>query len=78
MLVCKNKKWSFAADDYDAFMQLIPDKELSVVQAKRAAETAKTEPSASDRLKELRMLLDDGLITQAEYDAKRAEILKDI
>ena len=37
------------------------------------------EPAASDaaqRLSQLKTLLDRGLITQAEYDAKRAEILK--
>ncbi len=35
-------------------------------------------PSAEERLKSLRSLLDSGAITQAEYDAKRAEALKDL
>jgi hypothetical protein len=34
--------------------------------------------SATGRLKELNRLLEDGLITQAEYDEKKAEILKQL
>jgi hypothetical protein len=34
--------------------------------------------SASGRLKELNRLLEDDLITQAEYDEKKAEILKQL
>lgn len=79
VLVCKNRTWSFAQEDYNAFIQLIPDKELSVVQAKRAAESAQPkEKSATDRLRELKSMLDSELITQDEYDVKRAEILRKI
>jgi hypothetical protein len=34
--------------------------------------------SAASRLKELNRLLEDDLITQAEYDEKKAEILKQL
>ena len=34
--------------------------------------------SAEDRLKKLNDLFKSGLITQAEYDAKKKEILKDM
>ena len=34
--------------------------------------------SPTGRLKELNRLLEDGLITQAEYDKKKAEILKQL
>lgn len=79
VLVCKNKKWSFAPEDYNAFMQLIPDKEISVVQAKMAAESVQMkEASASDRLRELKNMLNENLITPEEYDAKKSEILKGI
>ena len=40
----------------------------------RLAPPAATDPA--QRLSQLKTLLDRGLITQAEYDAKRAEILK--
>lgn len=33
-------------------------------------------PSGADRLRDLRKLLDDGLISQAEYDEKRKDLLK--
>lgn len=79
ILVCKNKKLSFSPDDYSAFMQLIPDKELSVVQQRKATEAVPpTEKSPSDRLKELKDLLNNELISQDEYDNKRAEILEKI
>jgi hypothetical protein len=35
-------------------------------------------PSLEDRLKKLKSLKEAGLIEDAEYNAKRAEILKDI
>lgn len=79
VLVCKDKKLSFASEDYSAFMQLIPDKELSVVQAKRAAEAAQPRiQSPSNRMRELKIMLDEGLITQEEFDSKRVEILKSV
>jgi hypothetical protein len=34
--------------------------------------------SATSRLKELNRLLESGLITQAEYDEKKAEIIKQL
>ena len=68
----------FAHADYDALMKLIPDKELSVVQQRRAGKTAEiTSPkqTAPDVLRELKTMLDEGLISQEEYDAKKTEIL---
>ena len=40
--------------------------------------TAGEEASSQQRLEEVRNLYDRGLITREEYEAKRAEILKDI
>lgn len=40
--------------------------------------SASKQGDPAERLKKLKSLLDGGLITQAEYDAKRAEILKDL
>lgn len=39
---------------------------------------APKEGDPAERLKKLKSLLDSGLITQVEYDAKRTEILKDL
>ena len=41
-------------------------------------EAGKEDSSAQRRLEEARSLYDQGLITREEYEAKRAEILKDI
>ena len=35
-------------------------------------------PSGADRLRQLKSLLDDGLISQAEFDAKRQQLLAEI
>lgn len=35
-------------------------------------------PSVKERLAELRSLHEDGLITEQEYDARKAEILRDV
>ena len=48
-------------------------------EERRAAPPATANPGdATERLRRLKALLDRGLINQAEYDAKRAEILKDL
>jgi len=46
--------------------------------ASAAVSTAHTAESAEERLRKLDDLLKKGLITKAEYDKKRAEILKDM
>jgi len=45
-------------------------------EAAAATQTKPIQPSAAERLKELDALLKDGLISRAEYEAKRQEILK--
>ena len=47
---------------------------LALNQGKPVAARDAGDPA--ERLRQLKTLLDRGLITQAEYDAKRAEILK--
>ena len=50
-------------------------------ESQPAAGVARPQAAARDpvqRLRELKSLLDSGLITQAEYEAKRAQILKDL
>ena len=44
----------------------------------RSQPSVPTAPSAADRLLELRSLLDRGLITQAEHDERRAQIIAGI
>ena len=42
----------------------------------RAAHVVAAAPSGADRLRELKQLLDDGIISQAEYEEKRELLLK--
>ena len=50
------------------------DGEIVVEDGRETSET----PTAEQRLEEARNLYDRGLITKEEYEAKRAEILKEI
>lgn len=40
--------------------------------------TAASSASASDRIRELKQLLDDGLLTQEEFESKRQELIKEL
>jgi hypothetical protein len=51
---------------------------ISGVSSSSAPATARPAESAEERLRKLDDLLKKGLITKAEYDKKRAEILKDM
>ena len=51
----------------------------NVSQAEQPKEVAAKEtPSAKDRLGDLKKMLDDGLITEDEYNKKKEEILKNM
>lgn len=78
ILVYNKGKLDFAPEDFNALMQLIPDKEISVVQQRRSAKkqkNAESQKSNIDVLAELKTMLERGLITQSEYDSKKTEIL---
>ena len=59
-----------------AFRQLIPQKEESIVQVEvHKQPNAVTETSAVEELKQFKELLDCGIISQEEFDAKKKQIL---
>ncbi|MEA2490441.1 MAG: hypothetical protein QOH21_2233 [Acidobacteriota bacterium] len=66
----------------EAFSDALSNTELQSVwgsgKAGSSGSTTAVAESAEDRLRKLDDLLKKGLITQAEYDKKRAEILKDM
>ena len=66
------------SDDIDstieAFRTLIPNKEESVVQMKMR-NNAPPEISSADELKKFKELLDSGIISQEEFDAKKKQLL---
>lgn len=73
ILVYNKGQLNFAPEDYNVLLKLIPEKELSVVQQRRAE--SKEPKGVADSLRELKSLLDEGLITREEYDVKKGEIL---
>lgn len=65
----------------EVFMKVIPEKEFNFLQANKNAETpAHTQNTPAlnmvEEMKQLKELLELGLITQEEYDSKRQQILK--
>jgi hypothetical protein len=67
----------------EAYANVLADADLqkawiSAVSSSFAPATARPAESAEERLRKLDDLLKKGLITKAEYDKKRAEILKDM
>ena len=76
ILVYDNGNLEFAHKDYDVLMKLIPDKEFSVVQRARALGQVKKQEDSVDSLRKLKIMLDENLITQEEYNSKKEEILR--
>ena len=50
---------------------------LDYVNSKTVVETTLEESGVKDKLEELKLMLDEGLISQEQYDAKSTELLKD-
>ena len=59
---------------YNAFMKIIPQKEVSVYMKSSTPDVA-VEKIDSNELVKLKELLDSGIITQEEFDAKKKQIL---
>lgn len=58
-------------------MKLIPDKELSVVQQRRAKEKlTNNQPDPAEQLRKLKNLHDDGLLTDTEFEEKRRKLVE--
>ena len=73
---------SFSYEYYNFFMKHFPHKEFSKVQGNMdtttpAVEEKKANPASSniEEIKKYKELLDMGIITQAEFDAKKKQLL---
>lgn len=75
-----DKHLSFTPSAYEVFMELIPEKQYDYVMSQKLPKPEQTTETKStkDRLTELQGLLNDGLITQDEYDQKRQAILENL
>ena len=59
----------------NAFRKLIPQKEEAMVMLEAKETPVKSQKSSVDELLDLKKLLDCGIITQAEFDAKKKQLL---
>ena len=48
------------------------------VSSAAATSSSSTETEGLDRLRKLKILLDEGIITQEDYDIKKQELLKEL
>jgi hypothetical protein len=74
MMVCQGKAVS-NADDLKRIFEETLRRKATEHQERRATAPTAAEPSPADRLQQLSSLLEKRLISQAEHDRKRAEIL---
>lgn len=77
----KDDIWVFQYGDYYKLKKLLPEKDYDVVNATTAAQveadrTAKQ--TVQQRIATLKSLYEQNLITEAEFESKKNEILKDI
>ena len=65
---------NFSYGDYNTFLLVIPEKAATAISAPK--ETKATEAvSSADEIVKYKKLLDDGIITQEEFDAKKKQLL---
>lgn len=76
----KLKSMEFGLEYYNAFEELMPDKEYNIVvnNSSNKPNTEKEEVNIKVRLKKLNELKDEGLITEDEYRLKKQELLSGI
>lgn len=67
----------FSYDDFQTFKKVIPEYDYKTKTTENAINKSK-EPkeSISEQLRQLKVLLDDGIITQEEFDCKKKQILE--
>ena len=63
-------------DYFRRFENIASIRAKNAVINKQSAPKQESKPSYIDELRELKSLLDEGVITQEEFDAKKQEILK--
>lgn len=79
VLVHNKGKLEFAPEDYAVLMKLIPEKELSAIQQKKALETHQDKQSSPEgKLRKLQALHNDGLLTDEEFEEKRKKLIEEL
>jgi transcriptional/translational regulatory protein YebC/TACO1 len=79
-----NREIVMAHSDFNTLQKLIPEKEYSIVQAKKQqslvsqSTQSSTSQSIPEQIRELKGLLDDGILTEEEFTAKKYELLAKI
>ena len=65
----------FEIDIYDFLLDKMPEKDYEVVVTNKRSKHINFSVSDLDKMKELKLMLDDGLITQEEYEQRKNKIL---
>ena len=65
---------NFSYGDYNTFLLVIPEKAATAISAPKETKTAEVVSSA-DEIVKYKKLLDDGIITQEEFNAKKKQLL---
>lgn len=73
VLKLKNSEMNFAIDSYNIFLKVIPKKDYEQVLLNN--NNSNSGVDFGKNLKDLKKLLDDGLIDESDYTKKKAEIL---
>lgn len=68
---------SFAVELYDELLKLLPEKDAQYISLHQAATQAKqeTEKDIPTEIRKYKELLDDGIITEEEFNAKKKQLL---
>jgi hypothetical protein len=67
-------KWIDKTSDTPGFVALVK-KQMTGAQATPSASAGEDSPDITDQIRKLAQLRDDGLVTDEEYETKRAELL---
>lgn len=78
----EKKGLAFSYDSYEVFKELIPEKEINVVDdIKKRDVIEKNTTSQTDNIQKIRdlgTLRDEGILTQEEFEEKKRELLKKV
>lgn len=78
----KDYTFELAYDDFVTLKKLLPEKSLDIVNAALAAKTENiflvNNNDPKGRLEKVKTLFEEGILTEAEYNTKREEIVKSI
>jgi hypothetical protein len=74
-VIVPDKQLTVQVQNFD-YSRIMPQSSPQMAEQQRPAPAAKSLQTVERKLRDLKVLLDQGLITQSDYDAKKAQILQ--